>query len=290
VNAAARPERRARLKLVVAEPAETETIERILHKRLRERRERRIALQAARQRIVYALVARWDAQWRAIAAQHAGAQRHRHRINGLGWISIADALYIADTDDCRPLLAEIKNGLPCRFVHRRWWQHKPVTQAVRDIADIQENRLVDRRGVSLEDDQWVFRVSEWDWRERLGKPSPDPEAGALVPAESDAPHQAEQSDISDDIKTLAAVNKTKKRAKVRAQLRTYSDHVAEHLIRTREYPSEADDKTWAENNGYVQKHVTTVLRPQYREGLNEAQQAEFQDVNKGKHRPKDPGS
>jgi hypothetical protein len=140
----AHPARRARLKLVISEEAETAHIERILHTRLRERRERRVALE----------------------------RRQAHSAEEERWTDIAGALEIEGTDDPRRLLAEIKNGLPCCFWNAgRWWQRRPVTRAVRDTADIQGNRLIDRHCAGFENEPWAFRISVRHWREHLCKPA-----------------------------------------------------------------------------------------------------------------------
>jgi hypothetical protein len=138
----ARSDRRARLKLAVSKQAETETIERILCKRLRERRERR------------------------------GAQERRqtHRAKDAHWISVERALEIEGTSDPTRLRMELKQGLPCRFQHRgRWWQWKPVDE----VAPL----LASRNPLDLEDERWELVIHEKFWRERLGEPAaPSPPA------------------------------------------------------------------------------------------------------------------
>src|SRR5262249_37806689 len=131
--------RRARLKLVVSEQAETDTIERILRTRLRERREVRGALE----------------------------RRHAHRAKEAHWISIERALEIEGTNDPTRLRRELKQGLPCRYQHReRWWVWKPV-EAVAPL-------LAGRNPLDLQDERWELVIHEKHWRERLGEPAEVP--------------------------------------------------------------------------------------------------------------------
>ncbi len=116
-------DRRARLKLLVSEQAETEAIERILRKRLRERRE----VRGARDR------------------------RQAHGIKGAHWLTIEQALKIEGTTDPTRLRMELKQGLPCKFRNRgRWWQFKPVEE----IAPL----LAGRNPLDLQDDQWELVI------------------------------------------------------------------------------------------------------------------------------------
>jgi hypothetical protein len=156
-----------------------------------------------------------------------------------------------------------------RFYHSgRWWQWKEVTprEAIRIGSD----------GRSLVDSEhWVLRVNADDWHEyidqqRPAEPSPQPVAAA-TPAPSPASTEP------------APPPAAKKRATVRAQPSTYANHVTEHLERAGEYPSETDDKKWAGENGYIQTHVTKVLRRKYRNGLEKSERDRFEDAAKGKH-------
>jgi hypothetical protein len=229
-------------------------------------------------------------------AHHVAKERRQaHRVNEAAWIAAGDIL--KDAGNPNDLIKALQSGVvDCLFIDpSRWWL-KPwtVPQHIWESAQFKNGKLW-RNGICLEGPHQKLVINERQWCEHLGRPGL--EAAAPVPAEGDAlqsqpPHQVEQFDISTkrDVETPAPGDKTKKRATVRAQLGTYTNHVAEHLERTDEYPSEEDDRIWAQNNSYVQKHVTTVLRPQYREGLAKPEQDRFQDTAKGKHRPiKDPG-
>src|SRR5262249_47544723 len=129
-------------------------------------------------------------------------------------------------------------------------------------------------------EQWTLRVNKQDWDEHLGQQRPaeppsHPETVA-TPAPLPAPVAPEPA--------------TRQRATKRATPELYAGHVIEHLERTGEYPSETDDKTWAGENGYVQTHVTRILRRKYRNGLDKPERDRFEDAAKGKHRPnKNPG-
>ncbi len=120
----ARPARRERLKLVVAEPAEADMIERILRKRLRERRERRGAM----------------------------ARRQVHHTEEEKWIDIAGALRIQDTDNPADLLAALASGkVQHRFVHpSRWWVWKAVPPRLWKEVAISGNKLIGPNGSSLD--------------------------------------------------------------------------------------------------------------------------------------------
>jgi len=131
--------RRARLKVVVSEKAETDAIVRILCTRLRERRERLGAL----------------------------ARREAHSIKEAHWISVDRALEIEGTTDPTRLRVELKLALPCRFQHRqRWWWSKPVEE----VAPL----LAGRNPLDLQDDRWELVIHEKFWRERLGKAADAP--------------------------------------------------------------------------------------------------------------------
>jgi hypothetical protein len=235
--------------------------------------------------------------------RHASDQRKAERIRQLGWISPEDALYIGGAR--RDLESALNSGVvACRFYHvsrdhggrdhgGRWWVWKEAEprEAIRIGTDGRSR---------VDNEQWALRVHQDDWHAYIEKPAAPAPPGDVPPIVTDtATNPVEPSPPSAELPSqraagtpaLAAPSTSKrKRAKVAAQFGTYANHVAEHLKRTGEYPSETDDKTWAENNGYVQRHVTTVLRPQYRDGLAEPEQHKFQDVNKGKRRSnKDPG-
>ncbi len=148
----ARPARRERLKLVVAEPAEADMIERILRKRLRERRERRGAM----------------------------ARRQVHHTEEEKWIDIAGALRIQDTDNPADLLAALASGkVQHRFVHpSRWWVWKAVPPRLWKEVAISGNKLIGPNGSSLENEHQELRINERHLREYLGKPAapaPSPE-------------------------------------------------------------------------------------------------------------------
>ncbi len=161
--------RRARIKLVVSEQAETETIERILRERLRERRERRGALD----------------------------RRQAHSAKDAHWISVERALKIEGTTDPTRLRMELKKGLPCQFRHRgRWWQSKPLEE----VAPL----LAVRNPLDLQDGSWELVVHEKYWREWLAKPAsassadvppPPTEEVVLLP---DADEETIRTTIKDD--------------------------------------------------------------------------------------------
>jgi hypothetical protein len=229
----------------------------------------------------------WAEEPVADARRIAEKRREARIAKDTHWLTVEQALKIESTTDPTRLRMELKLGLPCRYRRRdRWWVWKPQEE----VAPL----LAGRNPLDLQDGLWELVIHEAFWRERLGRSAaPAPPGDAPPPATETAvepsPPSAElPSQRAVGTPALAAPSTSKrKRANVRAQPGTYSAHVAEHLERTGEYPSETDDKIWAGNNGYIQKHITKVLRRQYRGGLAEPEQLKFQD--KGKHRSnKDP--
>jgi hypothetical protein len=212
-------------------------------------------------------------------ARRIAQERRKARIaKDTHWLTVEQALKIEASIDPTRLRMELKLGLPCRYRRRdRWLVWKPQEE----VAPL----LAGRNPLDLQDGLWELVIHEKYWRARLDKPAAAA-SSADVPPAAKSPTEVSTSDMEMAATPPAAPSISKrKRAKVAAQPGTYANHVAEHLERTREYPSETDDKTWAETHGYVQKHITRVLRPQYREGLDEPERDKFQDKNKGKHRP-----
>jgi hypothetical protein len=245
MTAAARQDRRARLKVVVSASSETETIARIL----RTRREPRIARK----------------------------RRQAYRAEEEAWTDITGALAIETNDNPARLLEACRLGkVRHRFRHTgRWWQTKPARSDVLQRATIFEKRLIGADGSDLENEQWQFEINVSDWRQHVGRPSP--EAATPLMAEGDAPHQAEQSDISNksDVETPAPTDKTKQRATKRATLESYAAHQHTHLADTREYASREEDEAWAKSNGYVGHHVRDVLRQEFYDGLPQPERDKF---------------
>jgi len=156
MTSAARSDRRARLKIVIAEPAESENIERISRMRLCERRERRE---------------------RRIARE----QREAHREKRAGWIAAEDVVLNADNPN--NLIRALKSGaVDCLFVHpTRWWlKPSTVPQTAWEGAQFKNGKLW-RNGVCLEGPHQQLVIDERHWREWLGEPSL--EAAAPVTAE-----------------------------------------------------------------------------------------------------------
>ena len=148
MTATARSERRARLKVVVSEPAETAHIDRTLRNRLRLRRERHGAM----------------------------ARREAERQKQAPWV---DPEELAREGNPHDLETVLRSGrVRARFYHSgRWWQWREAAprEAIRIGSD----------GRSLVDnEQWVLRIHQGDWSEYMGGPSL--EAAAPVPAGSDA--------------------------------------------------------------------------------------------------------
>jgi hypothetical protein len=141
----ARSERRTRLKLVLAEPAETETLERILHTRLRERRERRGAM----------------------------ARREAEHQKQAPWV---DPREIAGEGNPHELETAVRSGrVRIRFVHTsRWWQRKEATprEAIRLGSD---GRSLVNSG------HWELRINEDDWRAYLEKTAATAPPGDVPP-------------------------------------------------------------------------------------------------------------
>jgi hypothetical protein len=145
----ARFDRRARLKLVVSESAETDAIIRILHKRLRERR---------------------------IAQE----RRQAHRAKAEKWIDIARALEIQGTDNPADLAAALASGkVQHHFKHpTRWWVSKPVPPRLWRDGTISGKQLIGPNGSDLENEHQVLRINAQDWHEWLGKPADVPPIAA----------------------------------------------------------------------------------------------------------------
>lgn len=138
----ARPGRRERLKLVVSEQAETEAIERILRKRLRERRER-VGAKARRQ-----------AESEKLAP----------------WV---DPKELAGNGNPYDLETALKSGrVRWRFQHRaRWWVWKDPSQELWKAIKA-GMQLIGTDGASrVDNEQWVLRINEADWREYLSAPA-----------------------------------------------------------------------------------------------------------------------
>jgi hypothetical protein len=145
-----------RLKLVVAESAETETIERILRKRLRMRRERRGALD----------------------------RRQVEQKKRAGWIAAKVLLNAGNPND---LIKALRSGaVDCLFVHpTRWWlKPSTVPQTAWDGAQFKNGELW-RNGICLEGRHQQLVINEQQWRERLGKPPPDKTQSKLRDATDD---------------------------------------------------------------------------------------------------------
>jgi hypothetical protein len=146
MTATALSDRRARLKVVISEEAETAHIERILHTRLRERRERRGAM----------------------------ARREAEHQKQAPW---ADPKQIVGEGNPHELETAVRSGrVRIRFVHTsRWWQWKEATprEAIRFGSD--GKSLVDGGG-------WELRVNKEDWRAHFCKPDASlPSADVLPP-------------------------------------------------------------------------------------------------------------
>src|SRR5258708_26460660 len=201
--------RRERLNLVVSEQAETETIERILRTRLRERRE----IRGARDR------------------------RQVHHAEEEKWI----APELASKGHPYDLETALKTGqVRCRLWHRsRWWVWKEATprEAIRIGSD----------GRSLVDSgHWELRVNKDDWHTYLGQaaaPTPSADINSIAtdtatdPVEPSPPSMEQPSQRALRTAALPAPSTSQtKRAKLPAQPATYANHVAEHLDRTGEYP------------------------------------------------------
>jgi hypothetical protein len=258
-------DRRARLKLVVSERAESGTVERILRKRLRERRERRGALD----------------------------RREAQKTKEAAWLDIAGALELDGAGSPANLLEACRLGKVRHcFRHKgRWWWTKPVRHDVLQRATIFENRLIGADGSELENDHWQFQINLSDWREHLGGPvlevaTPGPAEG--VASQPHLSQQVEQPDISNknDIETAPA-NNTRKRATKRATIETYAEHQRIHLADANtggKYASREDDEAWAKANGYAGRHVRDVLRQRFYEGLPASEQAKFNKSGKAKER------
>jgi hypothetical protein len=125
--------RRARLKLVVPEPAETETIVCILRNRLRVRREVRIA------------------------RERREAEHQKHAV----WVDPEELA--GHPHDLETALTS--GQVRCRFQHvGRWWQWRDVPDGMWKAAR-NGARLIGSDGRSLVDsEQWVLRINQKDWR------------------------------------------------------------------------------------------------------------------------------
>jgi hypothetical protein len=120
------------------------------------RRKARRALQAARQKLVYALAARW----RKITAEHQEIYRYKK----LEWITVEEALCLVDYPST--LEAELKSDrIRCRLQNvTRWWLWNALSK------EMWKGQLISPNGASLIDnEQWVLRINEhdcWQWLAR----------------------------------------------------------------------------------------------------------------------------
>jgi len=141
----ARPTRRARLKIMVTEPAESETIKRVLWNRLRLRRERRIAKQ----------------------------RREAEHQKQAPWVNPREIAGEANPHDLETVLRS--GRVRARFYAAgRWWQWKEATprEAIRIGLD---------GGSLVDSEHWVLRINEQDWCEYLSKPDASSSSAEVPP-------------------------------------------------------------------------------------------------------------
>jgi hypothetical protein len=125
-------------------------------RKLGRRRKARRALQAARQKLIYTLAARW----RKITAEHQEIYRYKK----LEWITVEEALCLVDYPST--LEAELKSGrIRCRLQNvTRWWLWNALSK------EMWKGQLISPNRASLIDnEQWVLRINEhdcWQWLAR----------------------------------------------------------------------------------------------------------------------------
>jgi hypothetical protein len=151
--AAALLERRARLKLVLSEPAESEAIARILKERLRLRRERRIAK----------------------------ARRQAYRAKEVDWVDAKDVL--KDASNPNDLIKALRSGaVDCLFVNpARWWL-PPWTVPLSIWESVQfTNGQLWRNAVRIEGPHQQLVVNKRQWLECLGQPAAPVSSADVTP-------------------------------------------------------------------------------------------------------------
>jgi len=142
------------------------------------RRKARRALQAVRQKLVYALAARW----RKITAEHQETYRYKK----LEWVTVEEALCLVDYPST--LEAELKSGrIRCRLQNiTRWWLWNELSKEMR------KEQLISPNGASLIDnEQWVLRINEQDCWQWLAKK----EAATAKTAQQGKPFIAKTAEI-----------------------------------------------------------------------------------------------